>query len=227
MPQPQFLTPQEVAILAASNYENLAGLFPAPNQLLIISDAGVQGSFGTLTQKVELYTLSEVATNINEGLQGSSTIAIYLPEGIETLQDGFLANCLDLEFVKLPSTLTAIPDGFASAAEALASIVIPNSVVSIGYEAFVGCQALTEIIIPEGVTIIHAGTFAEDTNLRSVKLPNSLLEIESGAFAACENLDLVIPDTVTTIASDAFTNVPHITYHGQATGAPWGALSMN
>ena len=37
----------------------------------------------------------------------------------------------------------------------------------------------------------------------------------------------IIPDSVTSIGDEAFIEVPHIEYHGSATGAPWGADSMN
>lgn len=36
-----------------------------------------------------------------------------------------------------------------------------------------------------------------------------------------------IPDSVTSIDDNALKGVKHVTYHGTATGSPWGALSIN
>jgi hypothetical protein len=46
-------------------------------------------------------------------------------------------------------------------------------------------------------------------------------EIGDQAFGNMSNIkSIVIPDTVKTIGSDAFKNIPHITYHGPASGSP-------
>ena len=83
--------------------------------------------------------------------------------------------------------------------------LISRHYVSIGDYAFYKRSSLTSIDVPDGVTSIGGSTFDGCTNLASVNIPNS----------------------VTSIEEDAFYKVPHITYHGTATGSPWGALSMN
>ena len=57
--------------------------------------------------------------------------------------------------------------------------------------------------------------------------PDSVKEIGENAFAGCTALNLTIPDSVKLIEYNAFKNVPHIEYHGTATGAPWGAKAIN
>ena len=43
-----------------------------------------------------------------------------------------------------------------------------------------------------------------------------------------ENLkNIIISDSVRYIEENAFKDIPHIEYHGSASGAPWGAKSMN
>ena len=39
--------------------------------------------------------------------------------------------------------------------------------------------------------------------------------------------NIIIPNTVSSIGTNAFYNVSHITYNGFATGSPWGALAIN
>ena len=63
--------------------------------------------------------------------------------------------------------------------------------------------------------------------MKEVIIPNSVKEIENNAFAGCTALNLAIPDSVEKIGENAFENVPHIEYHGSATGAPGGAEAMN
>ncbi len=55
-----------------------------------------------------------------------------------------------------------------------------------------------------------------------------ITQIEKCAFDSCESLkNVVIPDSVDYIGDWAFNGIPHIEYHGTATGAPWGAKEMN
>ena len=106
--------------------------------------------------------------------------------------------------------------------------VIPNSVASIGGSAFSGCSGLTSVTIPNSVTTIGNYAFKGCSGLTSVTIPNSVTTIGNYAFEGCSGLTSVtIPNSVTSIGSSAFSNVRHIEYHGNATGAPWGALSMN
>ena len=79
------------------------------------------------------------------------------------------------------------------------------SVTAIGMRAFRGCSGLTSVTIPNSVTTIGREAFFGCVGLTSVTIPNS----------------------VTTIGNEAFLGVRNITYHGSATGSPWGAESMN
>ncbi|MBQ9864114.1 MAG: leucine-rich repeat domain-containing protein [Bacteroidales bacterium] len=102
------------------------------------------------------------------------------------------------------------------------------SVVSIGMCAFSGCTDLTSVTIPNSVTSIERVAFHNCRNLTSVTIPSSVTSIGWDAYRNCTGLGtLTIPSSVTTIGNAAFGNVRHIEYHGSATGAPWGAYSMN
>lgn len=110
----------------------------------------------------------------------------------------------------------------------LTSVTIPNSVTSIGNWAFSDCNALTSVVIPNTVTSIGICAFQMCGSLTSVTIPNSVDSIGFGAFFRCERLNSVtIPNSVASIGDKAFFYVRHIEYHGSATGAPWGAFSMN
>lgn len=77
------------------------------------------------------------------------------------------------------------------------------------------------------ITRIDTSCFYQCT-IDSALIPNTVTEIAYGAFAYCgEHVIIKIPSSVTSIAGYAFLGVLNIEYHGTATGAPWGAISMN
>ena len=119
-------------------------------------------------------------------------------------------------------------------------LVIPNSVTSIGVSAFYGCSGLTSVTIPNSVTSIYGSAFAgcsglkkvivsdiaawcgikfgdnplhdahhlysdENTEIKDLVIPNSVTSIESSAFSGCSGLTSVtIPNSVTSIGDGAF-----------------------
>lgn len=110
------------------------------------------------------------------------------------------------------------------------SVVIPNGVVSIGENAFKGCTELAQLTVPAGVetygsyafagtaiteftidaaTVIPDGMFAGCTKLASFVLnpadpTKTITEIGDKAFENCSITSFTIPETVTSIGSDAF-----------------------
>lgn len=108
------------------------------------------------------------------------------------------------------------------------SATIPSTVDTIGNKAFYACRELNSVIIPNGVVSIGNSVFYYCTNMTNISIPNSVNSIGSFAFEKCTGMaSISIPDGVTSINSYAFYHVRHIEYHGNATGSPWGAISMN
>lgn len=119
------------------------------------------------------------------------------------------------------------------AAENLASypdtytVVVPvdSSRTDRGY-GYLNNLSVTKIILQNGIKTVNSHT--NSTNLKYVTIPNTVTAINANAFSGCTAIEeLYIPGSVTSIGADAFKGVQHITYNGSATGAPWGALSMN
>ena len=130
--------------------------------------------------------------------------------------------------VNVPTTVYTIGFKAFIGCRGLTSVTIPNSVTSIGNSAFSDCSGLTSVTIPNSVTSIGESAFYYCRGLTSVTIPNSVTSIGKSAFSGCSGLTSVtIPNSVTSIWNHAFYNVRHIEYYGNATGSPWGAISMN
>lgn len=100
----------------------------------------------------------------------------------------------------------------------LKSVVIPNSVKSIGSSAFYGCN-VTDIYITDigawcdisGIKeLMSYGSknkkiYLNGTEIKDLVIPNGVTSIDSQAFYCCTNLtSVVIPDSVTSIGQSAF-----------------------
>jgi hypothetical protein len=116
-----------------------------------------------------------------------------------------------------------IPDGVTSiGSEAfytcgqmstLESVVIPETVTRIGSNAFQNCYKLVKVVMPDSVNYIGAYAFNNCYSLREINIPKNLTNIEVGTFMGCVELDIVIPDWVSSIGGCAFysTGVTHVT----------------
>ena len=153
---------------------------------------------------------------------------IVIPNSVTEIGSLAFWNCTGLTNVTNSNNLTTIFSYAFSNCEMLENISIPSTVTRIESGAFNHCKSLKNIEIPEGVTSIQQHTFSNCISLKSVTIPSSVNSIYEYSFDYCEGLDnLVIPNSVTYIRYSSFRNVPHIYYHGSATGKPWGALAIN
>ncbi len=183
----------------------------------------------SLNGYVDGYLVYRDATKTNLLACSAQAIGeITIPNSVSKISSFAFAFCSSLISVIIPNSVTIIEWSAFRGCSSLTSITIPNSVTTISSDAFMGCTSLTSITIPNSVTTISAGAFDWCISLTSITIPNSVERIGSVAFRGCENLaSLNIPNSVTWIGDKAFYDVPHIVYSGSASGAPWGAKSMN
>ena len=113
-------------------------------------------------------------------------------------------------------------------AEQHSSITIPGGVTSIGEEAFYGCSGLTNIYYTGDIAgwcgisglgnLMSYGLSSRTLYIGGNKvegeliIPDSVTVIGSDAFSGCKGLtSIVIPDSVTSIGSDAFSGCKGLT----------------
>ena len=173
------------------------------------------GSLRTVALPASLVSIGEEAFR-DCGLQG----ALVLPASVQSLGNGAFRGCAGLMSATIPARITAIPDNLFADCQNLRTVALftgsadnPPVLASIGQSAFEECQNLQSVTIP-GLTA--NGTY------------HGVTDIGEKAFKDCYSIDeLTVPDGVDSIGDEAFGSVSHITYHGTAGGAPWGANGMN
>ena len=175
-------------------------------------------------------TIPESVTSIGEYAfaECSGLTSVTIPDSVTSIGNSAFSRCSGLTSVTIGGSVTSIGNYAFIYCSGLTSVTIPESVTSIGDHVFAYCYGLTSVTIGGSVTSIGEYAFAECGGLTSVTIPNSVTSIGEYAFAECSGLTSVtIPNTVTSIGNYAFSNVRHIEYYGNASGAPWGAFSMN
>lgn len=135
--------------------------------------------------------------------------------------------------VELPSSIdgarvtTIKTAGFVSYTY-LETLVMPDSITDIEPYAFYDKVHLKRANLSNNLRFLPEGLFGRCRSLVSIIIPPSVEDIRAEAFYQCSSLTtVIIPDTVKSVGRCAFLHVPHIYYHGDAKGFPWGATVGN
>lgn len=227
--------PNAVTSIGSRAFENCSKIKEAviPDGVTSINDMTFSGCT-SLTNVVLPDALESIG---GSAFKDTKLTEIVIPDSLGTADSektGFALGtyafngCDSLRRVVLPDGLRTITMHCFEGCTNLESINIPDSVTLIYKYAFSGCANLRTVNIPNGVTYIEEYTFSGCAGLESVDISDGVKSISEYAFSECTNADINIPNSVTFINMTAFTNVPHITYHGSYTyNKPWGALSIN
>lgn len=138
------------------------------------------------------------------------------------------ADHTDMASVVVPPTVTDILPYCFAELSTLSKVILPDSIKTLNDGVFAECEDLVDVKLPETLEGIGVGVFRHCHELKKITIPNSVKKIGQYTFVACHKLgDVEVPATVEYVGEDAFRHVPHIYYHGNLPGAPWGAKRMN
>ena len=154
----------------------------------------------------------------------SSLTNISLGTNISNIDMAAFRYCVNLADVTVPTAVTNIGDQAFAGCHALTSFMIPANAARLGDGAFSSCTGLTNVTIPASVTNIGNSAFAGCRSLATIfvdalnpvysSLGGIVLNTNRTELILCpegKSGTYIIPDTVTTIRSNAFRNCAELT----------------
>ncbi len=151
--------------------------------------------------------------------------SIVLPNNITSIGKGALSGCVSLKSLTLPfvgasknSDIGAYLGYLFGADSSNNHEVVPASLktvsitdaVKIGGYAFYNCANLTEISLPSGLTSIGDYAFSGCSSLGDIVIPANVTHIGIRAFYGAGLVSVIIPDKVTEINQETFSNCSNL-----------------
>ena len=137
-------------------------------------------------------------------------------------------NRSNIKTITIEHGVTSIGNYAFAACPNLTSVTMPSTVTSIGNAAFSACSSLYVLDIGKNVATIGMSAFSNCTSLTQVTLGESLTSIGDYAFDSTRMMDLVFPETLTSIGSWVFLNcysLKYLSFKGNAPSFGSGTFS--
>lgn len=146
--------------------------------------------------------------------------SIIINEGVKYIKAYTFENCSSLNNVVLPNSLESIEGYSFSNCKSLNAISLPQNISNIETNAFFGCNSLQNIFVDlnnpkysseNGILFNKDKSillqYPANNQTSAYSIPNSVTTIGSNAFLNCTNLVKInIPETVVQIEINAFNN---------------------
>ncbi len=180
---------------------------------------------------------NSVTTIRGSAFEGNQLTSVVIPSSVTTIVGSAFNNNL-LTNIIIPDSVTTI-ESYAFYGNQLTNIIIPDSVTTIGASAFSN-NKLENIIIPSSVTEIDLEPFSFNPKLSKIIVDsnnsvydsrndsNAIIETSTNKLInGCKNT--IIPDSVTTIGSYAFSGagLSNITIPDSVTEIEYSAFINN
>lgn len=151
--------------------------------------------------------------------QCENLIAVELPESLISIGELAFAWCISLNMIELPAKLETLGNSALFCSGIGSTVTIPASVRNIEAGVFSLCYSLEAIHVEEGnvnYESVDGVLFDEELKIvycyparksaEEYEIPYGVEIIEVAAFNGAKFGNVVIPETVTTIQTDAFMN---------------------
>lgn len=127
-------------------------------------------------------------------------------------------NCTSLKEAILPEGVSEISSEAFRGCTSLTKVSIPSTVKNMGTSVFLQCENLSDVGIADySIKTIDDNTFKDIPGLVEITLPKGLEKIDVQAFMNNTKLEKIyIPESVTSIATSAFSYPEKMKIHGKA-----------
>ena len=165
-------------------------------------------------RSLEKVIVQNIASWCNISFRENSTNPLYYAHHLYSDENTEITNLV------IPNSVTSIGERAFIGCSDLTSVTIPNSVTSIGLYAFEKCSGLEKVIVEDlaawcnisfdsgysnPLSYAHHLYSDENTEITDLVIPNSVTSIAERAFVFCSGLTSVtIPNSVSSIGSLAF-----------------------
>lgn len=138
-------------------------------------------------------------------LRNGKLKTLVLPDSLQTIKDGAIANCRNLTKVIMGKSLHSIgPEAFYQCSS-LKYISFPSTLKEIGDSAFVNCGLLS-VRLNEGLKKLDREAFSTCRFLERIELPSSLQVIGVGALGLVDRISLKSGNKFFTVQDNVLFN---------------------
>ena len=196
--------------------------FESATDTLTITGEGMMSDYGRYKpspwneqrQLVRNIIVEEGVTHIGDYAfyNHSNLTDVSLPDGLLSIGGFSFQGCSLLENGEIPDTVTDINEGAFYKCEKLSSVALPEGLLCIGNKAFGEDTELTELKgFPGNIKVKTIGSDAfynctKCETLKNLSFNTGLETIGERAFAKSCVVTVSLPDSVTTIETNAFQN---------------------
>ena len=159
------------------------------------------------------------AKSCNSWNFGSQVTSFTFGDSVEIIPANLCTRMNKLTSVTIPNSVTSIGGSAFSGCTGLTSVTIPNSVTSIGDKAFQDCSGLNTVVW-NAKNCSNSGGFG--SRVTSFTFGNEVETIPGSCCSGMHELtSITIPNSVTSIGKEAFSNCSNIT------SVVWNAKNSN
>ena len=151
--------------------------------------------------------------------------SVTMPDMIKSIGAWAFYNCYSLTSVTIPKGVTTIGNAAFKMCPKLTEVEIPALVSFIGPEVFTECHLLKVIKVHADNTVFSSSEgilynknkttlliYPEGKDDKTFVIPSTVVKIEDSAFYQSMLESVTIPNSVTTIGSNAFWYCTHLTF---------------
>ncbi len=206
-------------------YENGSPIYETRSKNLkgkVTTIYGIYGSGSSQHPNLTSVSIPNTVTTIGDyAFRKSAITSIIIPNSVTIIGDLAFASCRNLTNIDIPNSVISIGAQAFNCCESLTELTIPNSVTIIGNNAFNSCNRIRTVTIPNSIEEINSSAFKGCSSINKVYI-NDLdkwcrikfgdADSNPASFSHRlflnnkELIDLLIPNTVTSISNFAFNN---------------------